>query len=339
MTTHPHREEIMAWIDDELPSNRLTEIRAHVDGCRECRSLVEDLRTAGAYLKTWPVSPAPASLLDRLREATSEPRAEVAAGVITVHRSRRRLWRWGALAALVVAGILVPLRMQCAEASAICRFDSVRQLLAPTPALNVMPPTPGRATPTPFFKEPLSGAASQVDEPSVVVTMFIDWQCPACRAADEGYTPIFEEFARSAPGAVTLVVKDFPLNPACNTGVSTEIHKAACEAAVAVRLARARGKGREMVAWLFSHQSQLSPDGVKVALASTAGVTDFDARYADEIQKVRADADEGAALHVRFTPSCYVNGVLTNRPDGGWLPPEELRAIIQRELNRHNAPQ
>jgi hypothetical protein len=30
-----------------------------------------------------------------------------------------------------------------------------------------------------------------------------------------------------------------------------------------------------------------------------------------------------------------VNGVLTNRSDGGWLPPEELRAIIQRELNRH----
>jgi protein-disulfide isomerase len=92
-----------------------------------------------------------------------------------------------------------------------------------------------------------------------------------------------------------------------------------------------------MVTWLFSNQSQLSPGGVKAALASLSGVTDFDARYAEEVKKVRSDSEEGRAMHVRFTPSCYVNGVLTNRPDGGWLPPEQLRAVIQRELNRHHA--
>jgi protein-disulfide isomerase len=241
------------------------------------------------------------------------------------------------LAALVVAGILVPLRMQCAEASAMCRFDGVRQFLAPTSASNGTPPSTARVTLAPPSTAPLSGVTARVDDPSVVVTIFIDWQCPACRAAHEGYAPIFEEYARSAPGAVTLVVKDFPLNAACNAGVSTQVHKAACEAAVAVRLARARGKEREMVTWLFSNQSQLSPGGVKAALASLSGVTDFDARYAEEVKKVRSDSEEGRAMHVRFTPSCYVNGVLTNRPDGGWLPPEQLRAVIQRELNRHHA--
>ena len=93
-----------------------------------------------------------------------------------------------------------------------------------------------------------------------------------------------------------------------------------------------------MIAWLFANQPSLSPAGVKAAVASTAGVTDFDARYASEIARVKADAGEGVALHVRFTPSLFVNGVLTNRSDGGWVSPDELRAIIQRELDkRHKA--
>jgi protein-disulfide isomerase len=245
----------------------------------------------------------------------------------------------------VLIGVLVPLRMQCAEASSICRLDGVRHLFGVAPAND---PRPAATHPAPPASPAITAAAQDAVPPRVpaapvgkarvVVTMFIDWQCPACRAAHQSYAAVFDDFERSAPGAVTFVVKDFPLNSACNAGVPSAPHGAACEAAVAVRLAREKGREREMVEWIFANQEGLTPDGVKAALASLTGVTDFDGRYAEEIAKVRADADEGVGLHVQFTPSCYVNGMPTNQPNGKWLPPDELRAMIERELRKAGGP-
>ena len=52
---------------------------------------------------------------------------------------------------------------------------------------------------------------------------------------------------------------------------------------------------------------------------------------------MRADVNEGVGLHVQDTPQSYLNGVLTNRPDGKWLSPDELRAIIEREIRKGGA--
>ena len=48
----------------------------------------------------------------------------------------------------------------------------------------------------------------------------------------------------SNPGAVKVVLKDYPLNSECNANMTTMLHPAACDAAVAVRLARAAQRGR-----------------------------------------------------------------------------------------------
>ena len=45
LTTHPVApEEIMAWLDSELPSAEARTIAAHVEDCVECASLAEQFR-------------------------------------------------------------------------------------------------------------------------------------------------------------------------------------------------------------------------------------------------------------------------------------------------------
>ena len=330
---HPDPEELMASLDGEVAADRHREIRTHLEACAACSALAEQLRLPTAALAGWSVEAPPAGLSARVREVIRRQRDASAPA------SSWRSWqlRWAVLAAMVLIGIIVPLRMQCVEASSVCPLDRVGHLLRTgrSPNDSRPPETPGNAA-------PMAGGTTQdiatsresapAGQAKVVVTMFIDWQCPACRAAHESYLGVFQGFEQSAPGAVKFVLKDFPLNSACNPGVSARPHAAACEAAVAVRLARAKGREREMVEWIFANQASLTPDGVKAALATITGADEFDLRYAEEVERVRSDAAEGVGQHIQFTPSCFLNGVLINGPGGAWLPAEELRALIDHEL-------
>ena len=48
------------------------------------------------------------------------------------------------------------------------------------------------------------------DGAKVVVLKFNDFQCPGCKEGWSYFTPILEEFARTNPGAVKYVMKDYP---------------------------------------------------------------------------------------------------------------------------------
>src|SRR5712692_8841628 len=80
------------------------------------------------------------------------------------------------------------------------------------------------------------------DGAKVVIVKFNDYQCPACGQTYLSYKPIFAKYEAQFPGAVKVVVKDYPLNPACNPNVAL-VHPAACDAAVAARLAKMHGRG------------------------------------------------------------------------------------------------
>ena len=64
---------------------------------------------------------------------------------------------------------------------------------------------------------------------------------------------------RNRPGAVKYIVKDWPWNSECNFNVTQTLHghQGSCAAAAAVRMARDRGKGDEMIEWLFTNQQHL----------------------------------------------------------------------------------
>ena len=165
----------------------------------------------------------------------------------------------------------------------------------------------------------------------VVVAKFNDYQCPACRQAYIAYKSIQQKYESQFPGQVAFVNVDYPLESECNTG---GIHSSACEAAVAVRLARARNRHREMEEWLFDNQATLTRDSVKEALAEIAQVTDFDARYNSTLQDVRADAQLGQKLQINGTPTFFINGIRI----ASTLRPSYFDAAIAYELKKASGP-
>ena len=175
--------------------------------------------------------------------------------------------------------------------------------------------------------QPRVPIAEPTDGAKVVIIKFNDYQCPPCRQTYNEYTPIIERYKKEHPGQVKFVTKDFPLEAECNTG---GVHQAACEAAAAVRMARLKGKGEALEAWLFDNQPALSPDLVRRGVRDVGGVSDFDAQYARVLEQVRADVALGRQLGVGSTPTFFVNGVKIV----GGLRPQFFEAAIARELKR-----
>lgn len=155
---------------------------------------------------------------------------------------------------------------------------------------------------------PVTPVAVPAEGAKVVVVKFNDYQCPPCRMTWEQYKPVLAKYMAQHPGQVKYVALDYPLEGECNANTPRAGHLAACEAAVAVRLARARGRADAMEEWLFANQPQLTPDLVRQAARSVAGITDFDARYAATLEAVKADIAMGAALEVTGTPTFFING-------------------------------
>lgn len=161
----------------------------------------------------------------------------------------------------------------------------------------------------------------------VVVAKFNDFQCPACRQAYIAYKAIQQKYEKEFPGQVAFINVDYPLEAECNTG---GIHAAACEAAVAVRLARGRNRAAQMEEWLFDNQPGMTRDTVKQALADIAQVTDFDAQYAKVLDEVRKEAQLGQKLQINGTPTFFINGIRI----ASTLRPAYFDAAIAWELKR-----
>ncbi len=95
MTNHPiEQEEIMAYLDGELPANRASDAAIHLENCRECQSLAADLQGVQRRLLEWQVD---------VGQASGLPKQMVAPP-----KRPRRVWRWiWAVAGTAVAAILV----------------------------------------------------------------------------------------------------------------------------------------------------------------------------------------------------------------------------------------
>jgi uncharacterized membrane protein/protein-disulfide isomerase len=169
--------------------------------------------------------------------------------------------------------------------------------------------------------------AVPTDGAKVLIVKFNDYQCPPCRMTWEQYKPVIAKYMAQYPGKVKYVTKDYPLDGECNVNTPGAGHAAACEAAVAVRLARAKGRADAMEEWLFANQPQITPDLVKQGARSIGGITDFDAQYAKTLELVKADIAMGASLKVTGTPTFFVNGARVPI-----IKPEFFDAAIAYEL-------
>jgi protein-disulfide isomerase len=155
------------------------------------------------------------------------------------------------------------------------------------------------------------------DGAKLLIVKFNDFQCPACGQSYLMYKPILAKYNSSNPGAVKVVLKDYPLNPDCNPNVQRMLHPAACDAAVAVRLAATHGKADALEDWLYTHQPEMTPATVRQAAKDVGGVTDWDAKYAATLELVKGDIALGKQLNITQTPTFFLNGV---KVEGAWAP-------------------
>jgi protein-disulfide isomerase len=175
--------------------------------------------------------------------------------------------------------------------------------------------------------QPQAAEAKPSGDVKVLVLKFNDYQCPACRQTYGLYKGIIEKYEAAYPGVFKFETRDYPLETECGFG---GVHGAACEAAVAVRLAREKNKHKELEAAIFSRQSpSMTRDDVKAALEEVTQITDFDARYAETLTAVRADAQLGQRLGVDGTPTFFINGVKL-----GSLRPAYFDAAIAHALRK-----
>jgi len=165
----------------------------------------------------------------------------------------------------------------------------------------------------------------------VLIVDFSDFQCPYCRQAFVALKPLIAKYNAQAPGTVRLVLKDYPLDSECNVNVQNGgPHPAACEAAAAVRLAKAKNREDAMEEWLFANQPAMTPESVRQAAKDVGQVTDFEAKYAPTLELVKSDITFGKSLGVTATPTLFINGVKI----AGVLAPQYFDQAIAIELQR-----
>jgi uncharacterized membrane protein/protein-disulfide isomerase len=167
------------------------------------------------------------------------------------------------------------------------------------------------------------------DGAKVVIVKFNDYMCPPCKQTYLEYKPVLARWEAAKPGLVKLVVKDYPLDPACNVNTPQGQHLGACEAAVAVRLAREKGRADEMEAWLYQNQGTLSRATARQGAREIGRVTNFEERFPKVVELVKGDIALGTQLRVTGTPTFYINGV---KLPG--LRPEFFNAAIEYELKQ-----
>ena len=142
------------------------------------------------------------------------------------------------------------------------------------------------------------------------------------------YKPILAKFQANRGVDVRYVLKDYPLDAKCNANVTNTIHPSACDAAVAVRLARAHNRDEAMIEWIFANQPSLTPELVRQAAREVGQVPDFEAKYASTLELVKADIAMGKQLGVSATPTFFINGLKVD----GALPVQYFQQAIEYEL-------
>jgi len=111
MSTNIHPiepEELMAYLDGELPGDQAIEALSHLELCTECQALAADFRGVSQELMAWEVEAPEAGIPAKINAALGERLQKSEAGKVSSPRLKNRVmtsrWVWaGALAIVCVA--------------------------------------------------------------------------------------------------------------------------------------------------------------------------------------------------------------------------------------------
>lgn len=163
----------------------------------------------------------------------------------------------------------------------------------------------------------------------ITVTEFADFQCPACRVAND----LSNQILAAYPSDVRFVFRHFPLSGHLNAMISAQ----------AVEAAGAQGKFWEMHDILYEKQAEW---GDTVNSLSRQQVLDLFKGYAEQIgldqvafvqaiennayaDVINQDISAGSASGVNATPSFFVNNVLIGQPSFEAIKSEIDKALVE----------
>ncbi|HEY6290859.1 MAG TPA: DUF4349 domain-containing protein [Terriglobia bacterium] len=203
-------EELMAYLDGELPVERARQCAAHLEQCAECQTLAADLKSVNQQLNLWQVEAAPESVAGAVVPALESwrglPKSKPGRGLTAGRWPQFRPWVWGlagAVSALLVVTTLTTLHHQPSPApSAALSAPAVGDQVAP--ASPVPPaPMPGEETQSLALKSPVGIASA-----NRLLDRLSDRTSSSFSASDEPRSAQpGSMIARTA--SVTLVSKDF----------------------------------------------------------------------------------------------------------------------------------
>jgi uncharacterized membrane protein/protein-disulfide isomerase len=203
---------------------------------------------------------------------------------------------------------------------------------APVP-MEVLSPEIIAELQTWYDAQPRAAEVMPTGDTKVRMIKFNDYQCPSCRQTWALYRDIIAKYEASHPGEFVYENRDYPLELECGAGNAG--HSAACEAAAAVRMAREKGRHKEVERAIFSRQSaSMSRTDVIEALEEAGQISaeEFDAQYPKMLEAIRADVQLGQKLEVTGTPTFYINGVQIPS-----LRPASIDALIAHALRKGGA--
>jgi protein-disulfide isomerase/uncharacterized membrane protein len=167
---------------------------------------------------------------------------------------------------------------------------------------------------------------------TVTVVKISDYECPYCKFLALTMEPVKQKFKDK----VRFVMKQFPMNPACNRYMmGYDKHPNACNASLAGVCAGKQGKFWEMHDKLYAEQPKLSPeDNRKYAQELGLDLAKYDACLKDPatMELIKQEIEEAHEAGINGAPRTYINGRLVT----GSATTNILEYMIQKTLENPN---
>lgn len=120
-STHPfEQEEVMAYLDGEISTDRAAEIALHMQRCAECQALAASFRNLSHELAAWEIETSPARLTEQVKEQAGTATRQQAQRkpslaeltplqrLLELARSKRtRPWAWASAGALAMLAVML----------------------------------------------------------------------------------------------------------------------------------------------------------------------------------------------------------------------------------------
>lgn len=169
----------------------------------------------------------------------------------------------------------------------------------------------------------LATATENFADAPVRITVFSDFQCPACAALSK----MTHQIALKYPNDVNIQYVFYPLDHNCNSEIKRPFHTYACQAAY---LAYCSGPKRfdKVHDEIFKNQNRISQEWLN-NYAKTLGVTECMKDEATK-NKVIEIIETSRKFKVASTPTMLVNGIKIE----GVFPPQQMYILIEELIKR-----